>query len=217
MTSGMARKIFFPFRTFHEKSLNVIKEANLEYERSNKTPHDKGRWAKKTGAVLSSYTLNTIIRAALYALAGRKLKEPWQYISDLLEAPLGMFPILGTILKNSIGNFINVLADQKLEFHGEAIEAFPARVINLIAQAPTDFSIAAGHMINGETDKAKEAFKRAVKKVYEGVGTAEGVPTSEMKRVYKGWLEPEDEAPAPGGRRARRVRPRKVKAIKYDG
>ena len=191
MTSGLVRQVFFPFRTFHEKSLTILQQANLEYDRSNKTRHDRARQVKKYGAVLSSYTLNTVIRAALLGLAEKKLKEPLQYLSDILEAPLSMFPILGTILKNSIGNFINVLADQKFEFHGEAIEAFPARIINIIAQSPADMSVAAGHMLNGDTAEAKRAFKRAIKKIYEGVGTAEGVPTSEIKRVYKGWIDDE--------------------------
>jgi len=123
-----------------------------------------------------------------------------------------MFPILGTILKNSIGNFINVLIDQKMEFHGEAIEAFPAAMLNLIAQAPADFSIAAGHMLDGDTEEAKTAFKRAVQKLYKGVGTTEGIPISEMNRVYEGWIEGEEEPTQQRGRKAKRVRPRKVRA-----
>jgi len=210
MTSSLARQLFFPFRTFHEKSLTILQEANLEYERSNKTSSDRMRQVKKYSAVLSSYTLNTIIRAALIALVGRKLRRPWQYVSDLLEAPLSMFPILGTILKNSIGNFINVLIDEKFEFHGEAIEAFPARVINVLAQTPTDFSMAAGYLLNGDTVRAKIAFQRGLKKMYESIGTAEGVPTSEMKRVYKGWVVNEEEPTGSrrGRMRAKRVRPR---------
>jgi hypothetical protein len=82
----------------------------------------------------------------------------------------------------------------------------------MIAQAPADFSVAAGYMINGDTDKAKAAFKRAVKKLYEGVGTAEGIPTSEIKRVYKGWVEPEESEPVGPDRQVKRVRPRKVRA-----
>ena len=211
MTSGLVRKVFFPFRTFHEKSLTILHEANLEYERSNKSPHDRGRQAKKYGAVLASYTLNTIIRAAILGVLMRKIKKPWQYVSDILEAPMSMFPILGTILKNSIGNFINVLIGEKLEFHGEAVEAFPARVINIIAQAPADFSIAAAHYLNGDTKMAKEAFQRAVIKIYKGVGTAEGVPVSEIDRVYKGWIK-EEEEPVRKGRvkaRPRAGKPRK--------
>ena len=202
MTSGLVRKVFFPFRTFHEKSLTILHEANLEYERSNKSPHDRGRQAKKYGAVLASYTLNTIIRAVILGVLMRKIKKPWQYVSDILEAPMSMFPILGTILKNSIGNFINVLIGEKLEFHGEAVEAFPARVINIIAQAPGDFSIAAAHYLNGDTEKARTAFQRAVIKIYKGVGIAEGVPVSEIDRVYKGWIK-EEEEPVPRGRKAR--------------
>ena len=212
MTSGLVRKVFFPFRTFHEKSLTILHEANLEYERSNKSTHDRGRQAKKYGAVLASYTLNTIIRATILGLLARKIKKPWQYVSDILEAPMSMFPILGTILKNSIGNFINVLIGEKLEFHGEAIEAFPARVINIIAQAPADFSIAAAHYLNGDTKEAKEAFQRAVIKIYKGVGTAEGVPVSEIDRVYKGWIKEEEEEEPPLGRR--RVRPRRKRPRK---
>lgn len=211
-TSGLVRQVFFPFRTFHEKSLTILHEANLEYERSGKSLDDRTRQAKKYGAVLSSYTLNTILRAAIMGLLMRRVKKPWQYVSDLLEAPLSMFPILGTILKNSIGNFINVLTDEKLEFHGEAIEAFPATMLNLIAQAPADFSIAAGHYLDGDTEKAKVAFQRAIKKIYKGVGTSEGIPVSEMERVYKGWIEGEEEPTVRGRRKARRVRPRKARA-----
>ena len=210
MTSGLVRKVFFPFRTFHEKSLTILHEANLEYERSNKSPHDRGRQAKKYGAVLASYTLNTIIRATILGLLARKVKEPWQYVSDILEAPMSMFPILGTILKNSIGNFINILIGEKLEYHGEAIEAFPTRVINIVAQAPADFSIAAAHYLKGDKDKARTAFQRAVIKIYKGVGTAEGVPVSEINRVYEGWIK-EEEKPIRRGRgaRSRAGKPRK--------
>lgn len=211
-TSGLVRQVFFPFRTFHEKSLTILHEANLEYERSGKSLDDRARQAKKYGAVLSSYTLNTILRATIMGLLMRRRKKVWQYVSDLLEAPLSMFPILGTILKNSIGNFINVLIDEKMEFHGEAIEAFPATMLNLIAQAPADFSIAAGHYLDGNTAKAKIAFQRAIKKLYKGIGTSEGIPVSEINRVYKGWIEPEEEPTPRGRRRARRVRPRKVRA-----
>ncbi|GAJ17909.1 unnamed protein product, partial [marine sediment metagenome] len=80
MTSGLVRKVFFPFRTFHEKSLTILHEANLEYERSNKSTHDRGRQAKKYGAVLASYSFNTIIRATILAGLARKVKEPWQYV-----------------------------------------------------------------------------------------------------------------------------------------
>lgn len=211
-TSGLVRQVFFPFRTFHEKSLTILHEANLEYQRSGKSLDDRARQAKKYGAVLSSYTLNTILRALIMGLLARRAKEPWQYISDLLEAPLSMFPIVGTILKNSIGNFINVLIDKKLEFHGEAIEAFPATMLNLIAQAPADFSIAAGYYLEGDTEKANRAFKRAIQKLYKGIGTSEGIPVSEMNRVYKGWIEAEEEPTPRGRKKARRVRPRKVKA-----
>lgn len=211
-TSGLVRQVFFPFRTFHEKSLTILHEANLEYQRSGKSLDDRARQAKKYGAVLSSYTLNTILRALIMGLLARKAKKPLQYVSDLLEAPLSMFPILGTILKTSIGNFINVLIDERLEFHGEAIEAFPATMLNLIAQAPADFSIAAGYYLDGDTEKANRAFKRAIQKLYKGIGTSEGIPVSEMNRVYKGWIEGEEEPTPRGRRRVKRVRPRKVKA-----
>jgi hypothetical protein len=210
-TSGLVRQVFFPFRTFHEKSLTILHEANLEYQRSNKGPGDRARQAKKYGAVLSGYTLNMILRALLMALLTRRLKKPLQYLSDLFEAPLSMFPIIGTTLKNSIGNFVNVLIDEKVEFHGEAIEAFPATMLNLIAQAPADFSIAAGYYLDGDTEKANRAFKRALQKTYKGIGTTEGIPVSEMDRVYKGWIEGAEE-PKQRGRRSRRVRPRKVRA-----
>ncbi len=203
MTSGLVRKVFFPFRTFHEKSLTIIQSANMEYDRSNKTPSDRSRQIKKHGAVYASYAVNTIMRAAIMGVILRKPKEPWQYVSDLLEAPMSMFPILGTVLKNSIGNFINVLIDEKMEFHGEAVEAFPARVINLIAQAPADYSVAAAYYLDGKNDKARNAFKRATLKLYQGIGTAEGVPVSEINRVYKGWIKDEDEGTG-RGRRARR-------------
>lgn len=205
MTSGLVRKVFFPFRTFHEKSLTILHEANLEYERSNQSSHDRARQAKKYGAVLASYTLNTIIRAAIYALLARKIKKPWQYVSDLLEAPMSMFPMLGTILKKSISSFINILIEEKLEYHGEAVEAFPARVINIIAEAPGDFSIAAAYYLKGDTKKARVAFQRAIAKIYKGVGTAEGVPVSEIDRVYEGWIKEEEEP-----RRGKRILRRRV-------
>ena len=84
----------------------------------------------------------------------RKFKEPIQYLIDIITAPFSMLPVLGKVLQTSIRNFINVLAENRAEYRGEAIESFPIRVINTIAKAPENFSRAAAYSIMGEDEKA---------------------------------------------------------------
>ncbi len=186
------RRLFFLFRSFHEKSLAILQEAQIEYKNSSKSAEDTARYSKKYGAVLSGYTINVALRALIMAGLVRKFKEPIQYLIDMITAPFAMLPVLGKILQSSIRGFINVLAENRAEYRGEAIESFPIRIINTIAKAPENFSRAAAYSITGETDKAADSIKKAVGQIYVGVGTSAGVPTSEINRVYGGWIKEEE-------------------------
>lgn len=185
------KRLFFLFRSFHEKSLTILHGADTEYRNSSKTLEDKARFAKKYGAVLSGYSLNTILRAVIMAGLAHRIKDPFDYLKDLITAPFRMMPILGHILDGSIRSFLNALTKYRSEYRGEAIESLPLTIVNEIGRAPINFTQAAGYYIDGETEKANKSLKRAVAQLYMGVGTAMGVPVFELNRIYKGWLKPE--------------------------
>ena len=186
------KRLFFLFRSFHEKSLTILHGAHTEYANSSKTLEDKAKFSKKYGAVLSGYTLNTILRAVIMAGLARKIKDPFDYIKDIVTAPFAMLPILGHILDGSIRSFVNALTEYRSEYRGEAIESLPLTVVNEISRAPINFTHAAGYYINGETEKANKSLKRAIANLYKGIGTAMGVPVYELNRIYRGWLKPEE-------------------------
>ncbi len=186
------RRLFFLFRSFHEKSLAILQEAQIEYKNSSKSAEDVAKYSKKYGAVLSGYTINVALRALIMAGLVREFKEPVQYLIDMITAPFAMLPVLGKVLQSSIRGFINVLTEHRAEYRGEAIESFPIRVINTITKAPENFSRAAAYTIMGETDKAADSIKKAVGQIYEGVGTSAGVPVSEINRLYGGWIKEEE-------------------------
>ena len=186
------RRLFFLFRSFHEKSLTILQNAQTEYNNSDKSMEAKGRWATKYGAVLSGYALNTILRALIMVGIARRIKEPIEYLTDIITAPFAMLPILGKILQTSLRSFINVLSDNPAEYRGQAVESLPIKIVNTIANAPPNFSRAAAYFIAGDTVKAERSLKQALGQIYKGVGTAYGTPVSEMNRFYEGWLEPEE-------------------------
>ena len=185
------KRLFFLFRSFHEKSLTILHGASTDYINSSKTLEDKARFAKKYGAVLSGYTLNTILRAIIMTGIARKVKEPFDYLKDLITAPFRMLPILGHILDGSIRSFANALVKYKSEYRGEAIESLPVEVINQISRAPKNFTRAAGYYIGGEPEKGNESLKNAVGQLYMGIGLAMGIPVYELNRIYKGWIKSE--------------------------
>jgi len=187
------KKLFFLFRSFHEKSLTILHGAHTEYVNSNKTLEDKALYAKKYGAVLSGYALNTVLRAAIMAGILWEVKEPYEYLKDLITAPFAMLPILGHVLDGSVRSFGNALTRHRSEYRGEAIESLPLTVINLMLRAPGAFATAAGYYINGDVEKANRALKRGVGELYMGVGLTMGVPVYELNRLYKGWIEEEEE------------------------
>jgi len=185
------KRLFFLFRSFHEKSLTILHGASTEYTNSSKTLEDKTKFAKKYGAVLSGYTLNTVLRAVIMAgLAGR-IKDPFDYLKDLITSPFRMLPILGHILDGSIRAFLNALTKYKSEYRGEAIESLPIEVVNQIARAPVNFSRAVGYYLDGETEKGNKSLKNAVGQVYMGMGLTMGIPVYELNRLYKGWIKTE--------------------------
>jgi hypothetical protein len=188
------RKFFLIFRSFHEKSFTILQTANREYKNSNKTLEDKAKWAKQYGAVLSGYAINTTLRALVMVGLRRELKEPFEYLTDLITSPFTMLPVLGKILQTTIRSFVYTLNNAAPKYYGEALDSMILEVINTMAKAPDNFGRAAAYYINGDSEKAEKALKRSVGQLYEGVGKSVGVPTSEIRNTYKGWFEEEKES-----------------------
>ena len=199
------RRLFLLFRSFHEKSLTIFNEAKLDYQNSNKTLDDKTRFAQRTGAVLTGYTVNMFLRIAIMAALTRKLKEPVKYFEEFLTSWTAMFPIFGKALKITVNRFIDTLAGAKTSYIGEVLESYPVRVVNMVLKSPPDMAEAMAHVLMGENEEAEEAFMRGIGRFAEGVGTLSGVPVPEIKRV----LPKEGEEPVsrrgPGRRAPARV------------
>ena len=185
------KRLFFLFRSFHEKSLTILHGTDTEYRNSNKTLEDKVRFSKKYGAVLSGYALNNILRAVIMAGLARKVKDPFDYLKDLITAPFRMLPILGHIIDGSIRSFVNVLIEHRSEYRGETIESLPVEVINQISRSPQNFTRAVGYYLNNQTEEGNQSLKKAVGQLYMGIGLAMGVPVYEINRLYKGWIKEE--------------------------
>ena len=177
------RRLFLLFRSFHEKSLTIVNEAKLDYDNSPKTFDDKTKFAQRTGAVLTGYTVNMFLRLAIMAAVTRELKEPVKYFEEFLTSWTGMFPIFGRVLRSSVNRFVDAVAGEPSSYTGEPIESYPVRVINMVLKSPTDLSAATAYLISGENDKAKDAFEKGVGRLAEGVGILSGIPVPEIKRV----------------------------------
>ncbi|KKN47568.1 hypothetical protein LCGC14_0661360, partial [marine sediment metagenome] len=196
------RRLFLLFRSFHEKSLTIFNEAKMDYENSAKTLDDKTKFAQKTGAVLTGYTVNMFLRLAIMAAITRELKEPVKYFEEFLTSWTAMFPIFGKVLKTTVNRFVDTLAGAKPSYIGEAVESYPVRVINMVLKSPTDMAQAAAHLINGNNEEAEKAFERGISRFAEGVGTLSGVPVPEIKRVLPKGEEESTGRRAPAKRTA---------------
>jgi len=192
-------RVFFLFRSFHEKALTDCREALLDYNNSAKTPMDKARAAQRIGAVLTGYTVNALVRAALTALMAHKIKEPMEYLIDLGTAWTSMFPVFGSELQRSIRAFAGAATKSKTGYvGGEAIEALPFELVNTALSTARDFSDFVGHTLaEGEEEdkKAKEALARASKKLAISVGILHGIPSYEIKRLKEGWFTSAEDEP----------------------
>jgi len=155
-----------------------------------KTPKDKALFAKKYGAVLSGYALNTAMRCVIMAGLTKRIKDPFDYLKDIITAPFAMLPVLGVMLDGTARSFLNALTGHRHEFRGNAIESLPLDVINKTLSAPPNFAAGVGYYLNGEKQKAWNSFSRALGQTYEGVGLTIGIPVYETKRMYKGWIAP---------------------------
>jgi len=138
------------------------------------------------------------MRAVIMAGLMGKIKDPWDYLKDIITAPFSMMPFLGRILSDSIRTFTNVLLGHRSEYRGEAVESLVLTVINEISRAPVSFTQAATYYLNGETEKANKSLKRAIGQTYHGIGLTLGVPVYELDRLYKGWIAEKEGGPEPG-------------------
>ena len=199
------RRIYLLFRSFHEKSLTIFNEAKLDYDHSPKSLDDKAKFAQRGGAVLTGYVVNKFIRLAMAALLYRERKSLVKIGEEFLTSWMDMFPVFGKALKITVNRFIDTLMEEKTSYIGEALEAFPVRVANMVLKAPPDMAEATAHLLKGENKESEEAFMRGISRLAENVGMLYGVPIPEIKRI----LPKEGEEPA--GRRgpARRTAPSK--------
>ena len=179
---GIART-FLLFRSFQEKCLTIFNEAKLDYDNSPKSLTDKTMYIQKTGSVLASYTVNMTLRLAILAAMTRKIKEPIDYLQDILTSWMGMFPVFGKVLDTSARTFIAALASAKPTYKGEALESYPVSVFNLALKTPVDFTAAVGHFISGDNDKAETSFLKGMDDIFKGVGAIYGVPVYQIKRI----------------------------------
>jgi len=201
------RRIYLLFRSFHEKSLTIFNEAKLDYDHSPKSLDNKAIFAQKAGSVLTGYAVNKFLRLAMAALLYRERKSLVKIGEEFLTSWMDMFPVFGKALKITVNKFIDTLMEEKTSYVGEALEAFPVRVVNMILKAPPDMAEATAHLLKGENKEAEEAFMRGIGRLAENVGMLYGVPVPEIKRV----LPKEEEEPV--GRRGpvRRAAPAKRK------
>jgi len=193
LTSNPATKMFFPFRSFHEKSLTAIHRANLDYNRSDKSAGDKGRLIKKMSYITSGYMANYMLKAIILAALYGKLKEPHEYITGVAMSPTGMFPIAGRLLTETSHKFVDILVDESPGYRGEPIESMAVEMLNNTMDAVPFTSNAIAYWLKGDSEKAERDMKKAIMKLYDGAGTMAGVPTDRISRVYEGWIGEEKE------------------------
>ena len=191
---GIART-FLLFRSFHEKCLTIINEAILDYDNSPKSLADKTLFVQKTGSVMASYTVNMVLRLAILTAMTRKIKEPIEYIQDMLTSWMGMFPVFGKVLDASTRTFIAALAGAKPTYKGEALESMPISIFNMALKTPIDFTAAVGHFIGGDNDKAETSFLKGMDDIFKGVGAIYGVPVYQIKRIMPSSSEEKTSAP----------------------
>lgn len=183
------KQTFFLFRSYYEKALSMLHNANTVYQNSNKTAKDKARLAKVYGSVLSSQAINSIIRGLVGWGLWRKRKTFWDFIADMIAAPFAMVALVGKGIQISIRNFIKTLQDTKPDYSLEPVSALPISIINMFMESPDRFAKAAAYYIRGEEDKAKTQLRNAIKGVYESIGLANGIPVYELQHAREGWFK----------------------------
>ena len=196
---SILKRQFFLFRSFHEKSLNIVQQATIELSQSKKTNADIMLFAKRTGAVWASYASNVVFRAIIVAAMTQSILPVHKYITQMLTEPLDMFPVIGKILATMTRNFINLFVGERPEYRGSVTQSLPIKVIDLLSQAPDNFAQAAAFYATGQTEKGNVALKKAVGKTIEGVSLSTGVPIYDIRKIQQGF----EEEPEPTGKRTK--------------
>jgi hypothetical protein len=203
---SITKKVFtgMLFRSFHEKALNVTQQAYVEYQNSAKTNEDKVKFADKTGAVITSYTINVLVRGLIASALGWKMKKPIEWLINLLTGPLSMIPFIGRNLQDILGNFTRVYSGESPKFTGKLFEPLPVTVANNISNATGNFANGAAFYLRGDTEQAERAFEKGLKQATEGAGLLAGVPVYEIRRIQRAVTD--EETSGRGRRGGRRTR-----------
>lgn len=212
-------KIFYLFRSFQEGAMNAQQEAYDDYANSDKTAYDKQVFARKTGAIMSSYVSEAIIRdsitwaeAGLISATARALgaggqppegSKWYEWALHALLGPLDMIPLVGNYIQGIIKRFASTIAHDKPIYVGRIAEPLPLQIINTTAKAPDNFAQSIAFFLNGEPDKGKKSLGQAISAVYEGIAAPAGVPVYEIKKI-KRLIEGEEETQTLRRRRGRR-------------
>jgi hypothetical protein len=215
---GTLNKIFYLFRSFQEGAMNAQQEVYDDYVNSEKTAQDKSTFARKTGAITSSYIIEALIRdsvtwaeVGIISATARALGaggEPpeenkwYEWGLHALLGPLDMIPLVGSYFQGVIGRFARVISHQKPLYMGRIAEPLPLQVINTLAEVPDNFAQSIAFFINGEPEKGKKSLVKAITSAYEGIAAPAGVPVYQIKKIRK-LIEGEPEAQSSGRRRRR--------------
>ncbi|MBE3139520.1 MAG: DUF1018 domain-containing protein [Thermoplasmata archaeon] len=192
------RQTVFLFRSYYEKALSMLHRANSEYAGSEKTATDKKAWSRVYGSVLASQVVTAFLRTMISWGLWRQRKSLWDFISDMLAAPLAMIPVLGKFLGTVLTRFIKIVAKEKSGYRPDAIEVLPVGVVNTTLRGVAEMTEAAAYFIAGDTDRAEKQMQYATRNIVRGLGTAKGVPVGIMETMEKGWLEDEEESSGGG-------------------
>jgi hypothetical protein len=171
------------FRSFHEKALNVTQQALVEFQGSPKDSQDYTRASRKIGAVMASYAVNTAIRAIILATMTGKIKEPWEYLTNLVTSPFSMITLLGRQLQQTVENFVRVAKGEKVQFYGKIGEQLPFSIIQTMIDATNNYATGTAFFLRGDEERGEENYKKALKRTYESIGLLQGVPIYEIRRV----------------------------------
>ena len=203
VTSNPRSKIFFPFRSFHEKSLTIWHRANLDYHRSEKTLHDRGQRIQKKGAILSGYMINTMLRMLIMSILYREFPEPRDAIINTATSFFAMIPVLGRLMQTSAVRISNIIADESPGYRGEPIESLVIEVVNDALGVIPAFTDGLAYLANGDEVRAERSFKKGIADAWYSIGTMQGVPTYKLSKTYEGWFEEEQETKSKAKKRKR--------------
>jgi len=192
------RRVPFLFRSYFEKSLMMLHSANATYQSSEKTAGDKAQWAKVYGAILGSQMATALIRTFVGATVWRRRKTVWDFIGAMVAAPLAMVSIVGGYLNRVVGNVFKIMAGEKQGFEGEPISTLPGKTVEEFLIGIGQVTDGVAEYAAGNEDQAKRKLKTGIDNITISVGTFEGIPVRQLRKIERA-LDKEDGPKMYGG------------------